>query len=80
MTEFRWPDVPAQRLCEACLEGEATGPDQRCDDCAADHEADRAWEAAQDYAREQADLDAAETARENAWRDEKYDFPERGLV
>ena len=80
MRELSWPDVPMRKLCTACLEAEATETDGLCDDCAADHEADRAWDAAQDRAREQADIDAAETARENAWRDEKYDFPERGLV
>lgn len=35
-----WPDVPIERrLCEACLETDATAGDLLCDDCAADHEA-----------------------------------------
>jgi hypothetical protein len=68
--ELAWPDVPVGRkLCASCLETEPTAPDGLCDDCAADAEADRDWEARQERAREQADLDEAEARRDDAWKD-----------
>ena len=74
MTEIEWPHVPAERkLCVSCLETEPTAPDGLCDDCAADHEADKAYEHQQERAREQADHDAAERAREDAWKDRDYE-------
>lgn len=89
MRELSWPDKPIpwqDRLprsrpltprkeaavlnlnaCDMC--GDQTyGGSALCEDCAVVV-----------TEREEAE-DAAETARENAWRDEKYDFPERGLV